>query len=188
MNRDRDAELENDREREHKEPYISIIGVLIDVEAKQQTVKEGIAEIMYYMDSREQAVREEALKNVGMLRQWLNEDRITDHTKMVTNEDIIHWLTFSNTDKEFEKEEAFLACLEHTKNCDMCVENRKEQREKLDRREQEVRKEVVDEIKEKGMEIKYKSHNPPTNCYCDDCEFVQKLNALLSALTNTKNT
>jgi len=32
---------------------------------------------------------------VGMLRQWLNEDRITDPEKMVTNEDIISWL--SNT-------------------------------------------------------------------------------------------
>lgn len=30
---------------------------------------------------------------IGMLRQWLNEDRITDPKRMVTNEDIIHWLT-----------------------------------------------------------------------------------------------
>lgn len=29
---------------------------------------------------------------VGMLRQWLNEDRITDPQKMVTNEQIIKWL------------------------------------------------------------------------------------------------
>lgn len=45
---------------------------------------------------REQAYREgqkEALKNVGMLRQWLNEDRITDVNKMVTNEEIKHFLT-----------------------------------------------------------------------------------------------
>lgn len=27
-------------------------------------------------------------KNIGMLRQWLNEDRITDPDKMVTNEDL----------------------------------------------------------------------------------------------------
>lgn len=31
--------------------------------------------------------------NIGMLRQWLNEDRITDPNKMVTNEQIEHWLT-----------------------------------------------------------------------------------------------
>ena len=61
---DLDKEFENDREREQKEPYISIIGVLIDVEAKQQTVKEGIAEIMSYMDAQEQAVREEVVAEI----------------------------------------------------------------------------------------------------------------------------
>lgn len=30
---------------------------------------------------------------IGMLRQWLNEDKITDPEKMVTNEDIENWLT-----------------------------------------------------------------------------------------------
>lgn len=30
--------------------------------------------------------------NIGMLRQWLNEDRITDNKKMVTNEQIKNWL------------------------------------------------------------------------------------------------
>ena len=41
--------------------------------------------------------REDALKDIkghtGFLRQWLNEDRITDPEKMVTNEDIESWLT-----------------------------------------------------------------------------------------------
>ena len=32
--------------------------------------------------------------NISMLRQWLNEDRITEPKRMVTNEDIIYWLTF----------------------------------------------------------------------------------------------
>lgn len=32
------------------------------------------------------------LKNIGALRQWLNEDRITDPKKMVTNEQIMNWL------------------------------------------------------------------------------------------------
>jgi hypothetical protein len=31
-------------------------------------------------------------QKIGMLRQWLNEDRITDYTKMVTNEEIMAWL------------------------------------------------------------------------------------------------
>lgn len=34
----------------------------------------------------EEKTREDALKNIGMLRQWLNEDRITNPNKMVTNE------------------------------------------------------------------------------------------------------
>lgn len=29
---------------------------------------------------------------IGMLRQWLNEDRIDDPKKMVTNEEIATWL------------------------------------------------------------------------------------------------
>ncbi len=31
-------------------------------------------------------------KNIGMMRQWLNEDRITDGDKLVTNADLEHWL------------------------------------------------------------------------------------------------
>lgn len=36
---------------------------------------------------------------VGELRQWLNEMRIDDHKKMVTNEDIENWLGY-NIDKK----------------------------------------------------------------------------------------
>jgi hypothetical protein len=31
-------------------------------------------------------------RNIGMLRQWLNEDRIDDFKKMITNDDIKFWL------------------------------------------------------------------------------------------------
>lgn len=31
-------------------------------------------------------------QRIGMLRQWLNEDRITEPGKMVDNEQILHWL------------------------------------------------------------------------------------------------
>jgi len=37
-------------------------------------------------------MRRKCVMNVGMLRQWLNEDRITDIKKLVTNEEIEHWL------------------------------------------------------------------------------------------------
>lgn len=50
---------------------------------------------------RAEAVRE----NVGMLRQWLNEDRIIDPKKMVTNEDLLHWLEWgTRTSSESEKD------------------------------------------------------------------------------------
>jgi len=37
----------------------------------------------------------EQTKNVGFLRQWLNEDRITDVKRMVTNKELLSW--FPNT-------------------------------------------------------------------------------------------
>lgn len=36
--------------------------------------------------------RKEIKSKIGFLRQWLNEDRIDDHKKMVTNEQIEEWL------------------------------------------------------------------------------------------------
>ena len=34
---------------------------------------------------------EEFLKGIGQLRQWLNEERITDNNKLVTTEDLLKW-------------------------------------------------------------------------------------------------
>jgi len=38
-----------------------------------------------------QEIVEERNKSISLLRQWLNEDRITDIKKMVTNEEILIW-------------------------------------------------------------------------------------------------
>lgn len=35
---------------------------------------------------------DELLLRIGMLRQWLNEDRIMEGKRFVTNEDLLHWL------------------------------------------------------------------------------------------------
>src|SRR3990167_6010205 len=35
--------------------------------------------------------------NIGSLRQWLNEDRIKDPKRMVTNEDLLYWLEPKDT-------------------------------------------------------------------------------------------
>ena len=42
--------------------------------------------------------RQRVREKTGMLRQWLNEDRITDTTKMVTNEDIEYWLSLDKSE------------------------------------------------------------------------------------------
>lgn len=60
-------------------------------------MREEISKILvkWSMPTRQVAISEllslfqsEMRKNVGQLRQWLNEDRITDPKKMVTNEEI----------------------------------------------------------------------------------------------------
>lgn len=44
------------------------------------------------LKAQDKIARDRQARNIGMLRQWLNEDRITDPKKMVENEDIKHWL------------------------------------------------------------------------------------------------
>ena len=46
--------------------------------------------------------------NIGMLRQHLNEHRITDPKKMVTSEEIKHWLEIEDIEEEEEKEKNIL--------------------------------------------------------------------------------
>ena len=61
---------------------------------RQEKVKDFCAQV-------EQDAIERTLQNVGMLRQWLNEDRITDPKKMVTNEMLLSWLSPTVTTKEY---------------------------------------------------------------------------------------
>ena len=55
--------------------------------------KEGCEEIKQFIVEVLAARDDELRKNVGMMRQWLNEDRITDPKKMVDNKDLLHWLS-----------------------------------------------------------------------------------------------
>lgn len=41
---------------------------------------------------------------IGFLRQWLNEDRITDYSNLVTNEQIEHWLDIKSLRKHILQE------------------------------------------------------------------------------------
>jgi hypothetical protein len=56
-------------------------------------------------------------RRIGMLRQWLNEDRITDIQKMVTNEDIETWLV--------EPKVKHTENCEYTRHCKWHEENNK---------------------------------------------------------------
>ena len=51
--------------------------------------------LMAFEDGKTQT-RKEMLKNIGLLRQWLNEERITEPKKMVDNKDIEYWLKLNN--------------------------------------------------------------------------------------------
>ena len=35
--------------------------------------------------------KQEIIKRLGLMRQWLNEDRITDLDKLVTTEELLEW-------------------------------------------------------------------------------------------------
>ena len=58
------------------------------------SIKSFIAELITEAEER-------GKPKVGMLRQWLNEDRIDDPQKLVSNEDLEYWLEAArNTKKE----------------------------------------------------------------------------------------
>ncbi len=59
----------------------------------EETRKRYGSEKYFKLGMESQKEFEEKLEQrIGMLRQWLNEDRIKEPDKMITNEDIKHWL------------------------------------------------------------------------------------------------
>ena len=66
----------------HKKHYY------INVEGHRYCIK---CYALKLISSQRKELIEEIRGNIGMLRQWLNEDRITDK-EMVTNEDLELWL------------------------------------------------------------------------------------------------
>lgn len=83
-------------EKEFDERYIK--GDFGDVNETGNVVP--LKAIKDFISQAIQAAKEEERTShrvrVGILRQWLNEDRITDTSKMVTNEDIEYWLSIIN--------------------------------------------------------------------------------------------
>ena len=69
----------------------------IDGGGMAYTVEAGkVNELCEFIDKKLDTLAERYAErmnmNVGMLRQWLNEDRIKDADKFVTNEELEHWL------------------------------------------------------------------------------------------------
>ena len=59
------------------------------VYANELTIQDFLATSM---QRAYEAGRTDTLAKIPMLRQWLNEDKITDVNRMVTNEQIRYWL------------------------------------------------------------------------------------------------
>lgn len=57
-----------------------------------QTMNLVLKEVGYAVDESIRLMDKSMEENIGLLRQWLNEDRITDGSKMVTSDQIRHWL------------------------------------------------------------------------------------------------
>lgn len=59
-----------------------------------EDLKSFIRSLLHKQKEQQQLVTNINLlkQNIGLLRQWLNEDRITDPNKFVTNEELLHWL------------------------------------------------------------------------------------------------
>ena len=54
------------------------------------------AELRATIPQLTERIEKEMEVKISQLRQWLNEDRIDSPKKMITNEDIKHWLEFTN--------------------------------------------------------------------------------------------
>jgi len=70
---------------------------------------------------------EEIKKNIGMLRQWLNEDRIDDPKKFVTNEHLEEWLEL---DKFINSTREEVECHRYPDECSICVMQKQKQQKK----------------------------------------------------------
>lgn len=92
----------------------------------------------------------EVRKSLGFLRQWLNEERITDPTKMVSNKVLWHWLSQALKDIDTcARKEGANAAVDHMKSS---LDGRQLYYPKLNN-EYRVQKGVLDEIFKKARNL-----------------------------------
>ena len=57
-------------------------------------IKDGVGgrpDLFSLLHSCQYVLAEQLRRKLGMMRQWLNEDRITDNSKLVSTEDLLKW-------------------------------------------------------------------------------------------------
>lgn len=74
-----------------------------------------------------QKLKEHLEHRIGLLRQWLNEDRITEPSRMVTNKHIEIWLDMDSLDAILDDSEEECGCHDET----MCKRHVDEHIERL---------------------------------------------------------
>lgn len=72
----------------HAEQHIGTKETLVDNFDGWVSELLSVNEIIKYADQFATSQKQEMTKNISLLRQWLNEERITDPAKMVSNEEI----------------------------------------------------------------------------------------------------
>ena len=69
----------------------------LDLDNQERPMKASFQDKLetFIQKAIDEAVKEERERleqKIGMIRQWLNEDRITDPKKMITSEDLLYWI------------------------------------------------------------------------------------------------
>lgn len=87
------------------------IGILIQQArldaAREERIRTGKIKKRQY-ESGVKKGRRDLEKNVGMMRHWLNEDRIKDAERFVTNEELLTWFSLKEKPSPSEKKEEIL--------------------------------------------------------------------------------
>lgn len=66
--------------------------------------------------AKSRTIEEHLQQRVGMMRQWLNEDRIQDADRFVTNEMLLHWLKLDELETLIKESKPKKVCHFATEN------------------------------------------------------------------------
>lgn len=84
------SEPEKESDRKETRNYLPLVQQQIE-EAENRHHAEKCQRRVFFQEG-EASVERRIADKIGFMRQWLNEDRITEHNKMVTNNELLHWL------------------------------------------------------------------------------------------------